>query len=46
MAAPTSAEPTAPPLPAGWVSAVDPSSGATYYWHAATQTNTWQRPAP
>ncbi|KAJ8614268.1 hypothetical protein CTAYLR_001138 [Chrysophaeum taylorii] len=34
-----------PSLPAGWAQTVDPASGATYFYHAATQATTWTRPA-
>eukprot|EP00928_Gymnodinium_smaydae_P063848 TRINITY_DN47328_c0_g1_i1.p1 TRINITY_DN47328_c0_g1~~TRINITY_DN47328_c0_g1_i1.p1 ORF type:complete len:400 (+),score=49.18 TRINITY_DN47328_c0_g1_i1:41-1240(+) len=34
-------------LPAGWCTAVDPTSGASYYWKSADPagTSTWQRPS-
>ena len=35
----------APALPAGWTSAVDPSSGRTYYCNTATKQTTWEHPA-
>lgn len=48
MAAAATAEapPLPPPLPEGWQSAVDPSSGRTYYWRAADPagTTTWEVP--
>ena len=31
-------------LPPGWVAKVSRSKNATYYWHEATQTSTWDRP--
>ena len=36
----------APALPAGWTSAVDPSSGRTYYCNTATKQTTWEHPQP
>jgi len=42
----TAAAPTPLPVPAGWSSAVDPSSGLEYYWQDANPagTTTWARP--
>lgn len=44
QAAPPAAA-AAPALPAGWTSAVDPSSGRTYYCNTATKQTTWEHPA-
>lgn len=38
------ADETSGALPAGWAQTVDPASGATYYYHAATSQTTWIRP--
>ncbi|EOD22243.1 hypothetical protein EMIHUDRAFT_450732 [Emiliania huxleyi CCMP1516] len=35
-----------PPLPADWATAVDPHTGATYYYSAELQRSSWVRPAP
>ena len=32
------------PLPEGWHEATDPTSGDTYYYNAATQETSWDRP--
>jgi hypothetical protein len=32
------------PLPAGWSSAVDPSSGIVYYYNSQTGVTQWERP--
>eukprot|EP01006_Ploeotia_vitrea_P038942 TRINITY_DN66291_c4_g1_i3.p1 TRINITY_DN66291_c4_g1~~TRINITY_DN66291_c4_g1_i3.p1 ORF type:complete len:736 (-),score=359.65 TRINITY_DN66291_c4_g1_i3:82-2175(-) len=32
-------------LPEGWQEFSDPASGRSYYYHAASQTTTWDRPA-
>ena len=31
-------------LPDGWVDAIDPASGVTYYYHGETETTTWDHP--
>lgn len=33
-------------LPPGWISQVDPNTGATFYVNTATNQTTWERPAP
>ena len=33
------------PLPSGWESTLDPSSGQTYYYNSSTQATSWTRPA-
>ena len=38
------ATPTVAELPDGWKAAKDPASGREYYYHAATQQTTWERP--
>jgi len=35
-----------PPLPDGWMSHLDPSSGQYYYIHVPTQRTQWEFPAP
>ena len=32
------------PLPAGWSSAIDPSSGVVYFYNTALQQTQWQDP--
>ena len=32
------------PLPSGWESTLDPSSGQTYYYNSSTQATSWTRP--
>ena len=32
-------------LPAGWQELTDPGTGKTYYFHEATNTTHWDRPA-
>lgn len=46
-AAPPSRAAEPPPLPAGWLQALDPASGRPYYWASADPagTTTWSRPA-
>jgi len=39
-----SSRPTEPPLAPGWAQTVDPTSGATYFYNAATRESTWTRP--
>ena len=34
-----------PPLPSGWESTQDPSSGKTYYWHTDSNVVQWEHPA-
>jgi len=35
-----------PPLPVGWVQALDPGSGNVYYYNEETNEATWERPQP
>jgi len=37
-------EPSKAPLPAGWSEGVDPGSGRTYYFNAATMASQWTPP--
>ena len=48
QAAPTIPPPPPPPpqpeLPPGWTAHPDKTTGATYYWHAATGATSWDVP--
>ena len=48
MAPPPKAPPpptTGPGLPPGWIAAVDPASGHTYYVNQTTGASTWTNPS-